>query len=58
MKKKRLTKSEKKTIEKIQALRGRALQALRDRVQFLIKRSEELVSKIDDSGLAQKTFID
>jgi uncharacterized protein YicC (UPF0701 family) len=52
MKKKRLTKSEKKTIEKIQALRGRALQALRDRVQFLIKRSEELVSKIDDSGLA------
>jgi len=52
MKKKRLTKNEKKVVEKIETIRIRALKSLRDRTQFLIKRSEELVAKIDNTGVA------
>ena len=52
MKKKRLTKSEKKVVEELQAMRIRALQQLRDRTVFLMKRGEEIISKIDRSGIS------
>ncbi len=52
MKKKRLTKGEKKVVDKIQGMRIRTLQQLKDRVQFLIKRCNELSSKIDSAGVS------
>ena len=51
MAKKRLTKSEKKTVEALKAKRTRALVSLKGRTEFLIKRSEELISKINLSGV-------
>ena len=50
MKKKRLTKGQKKLIEDIEVIRNRALISLKDRILFLIKRSEELMSKVERSG--------
>jgi len=52
MKKKKLTKGEKRVVEELQSMRIRSLQQLRDRTGFLIKRSEELISKIDNSGIS------
>ena len=52
MKKKRLTKGEKKVVDKVQGIRIRALQQLKDRVHFLIKRSNELLTKIDSAGVS------
>ena len=50
MKKKRLTKGQKKVLEEIEVVRNRTLISLKDRIQFLIKRSEELLCKIERSG--------
>ncbi len=50
MKKKRLTKSQKKVVEELQAIRNRTLISLKERVQFLMKRSEELLSRIESEG--------
>ena len=50
MKKKRLTKGQKKVLEEIEVVRNRTLISLKDRIHFLIKRSEELLSKIESSG--------
>ncbi len=50
MKKKRLTKGQKRLVEDIEIIRNRTLISLKDRVQFLIKRSEELLSKVENSG--------
>lgn len=50
MKKKRLTKGQKKVVEEIGTIRNRALIALKERVQFLIRRSEELLKRIESEG--------
>ena len=52
MKKRRLTKSQKKVVEELDAMRNRALISLKNRIQFLIKQSNELLSKIEGSGTA------
>ena len=51
MKKKRLTKSEKATVAKIDDIQIRALQRLRTRTEVLIKTAEELLTKIDTKGI-------
>lgn len=50
MKKNRLTKGQKKVVEEIDTKRNRTLCNLKDRVQFLIKRSDELLTRINNSG--------
>ena len=50
MKKRRLTKSQKKVIEEIDSMRNRALISLKERIEFLIKRSEELLTRVDNEG--------
>ena len=50
MKKKRLTKSQQKVVEELEAIRNRTLISLKDRVRFLIKRSEELSTRIENEG--------
>ena len=52
MRKKRLTKSEKKAVEKLQGIRLRTLLQLKERIEFLVKRSNELISKVENTGIA------
>jgi hypothetical protein len=52
MKKKKITKAQKKIIEEVESIRIRALLYLRERTELLIKRSEELLSRIDSTGTA------
>ncbi|MBC8409275.1 MAG: hypothetical protein H8E12_11220 [Rhodobacteraceae bacterium] len=50
MKNKKLTKAQKKIVEEVESIRIRALLYLRERTELLIKRSEELLSRIDSTG--------
>lgn len=50
MRKRRLTKSQKKVVDEIDTIRNRTLIALKERIQFLVKRSEELLSRIEGEG--------
>ena len=52
MKKRRLTKSQKKVIEEIDSIRNRTLLALKQRIEFLVKRSGELLARIESEGTA------
>ena len=52
MKKRRLTKGQKKVVEELDSMRNRTLITLKNRIQFLVKQSNELLSKIETSGIA------
>jgi len=51
MRKKRLTKSEKATLDKLNALQIRELVRLKCRAEMVIKTAGELVQKIDANGI-------
>jgi hypothetical protein len=50
VKKKRLTKGQKKVVEELEEIRNRTLISLKGRIEFLIKRSEELLTRIGNEG--------
>jgi hypothetical protein len=51
MRKKRLTKSEKATMDKLNSLQIRELTRLKCRAEMVIKTATELVQKIDTTGI-------
>jgi hypothetical protein len=51
MRKKRLTKSEKATLDKISGLQLTALMMLKERVEVLIKAAEATLATINDKGM-------
>jgi hypothetical protein len=51
MRKKRLNKSEKATLEKLNELQLREIMQLKCRTQMVIKTATELLNKIDSSGI-------
>jgi hypothetical protein len=51
MRKKRLTKSEKATLDKLNALQVRELMRLKCRAEMVIKTMTDLVHKVDSTGI-------
>ena len=51
MARRRLTKSEKETIEKIQTIQLRTLTELRSRAQVLYSSTEQIIKKINEVGI-------
>jgi hypothetical protein len=51
MRKKRLTKSEKATLERLNALQVNELMRLKSRAEMVIKTTSELIQKIDTTGI-------
>ena len=51
MKKRRLTKSEKATVSKIQGMQLAALTRLKERTELLIRTSEDIVKTIEAKGI-------
>lgn len=51
MAKRKLTKSERATLDKIQTLQIRALKSLRSRVEVLRSSSDDILKKIDNVGI-------
>ena len=51
MRKKKLTKSEKRTLEKLNAVQVREMMNLKSRATVLLQATEEILSKIENSGI-------
>ena len=51
MRKRRLTKSEKATLEKIHSMQMTTLFRLKERAEVLIKSSDDILKKVADNGI-------
>jgi len=52
MKKKRLTKSEKVTLEKINGIQLRTLTLLKERANVLLKATQDVLDKVEQNGIS------